>query len=245
MGSSDLQWRRDPGAKGIEEGQFMPFQMLRNRKYLVVFSLMLAIGSVVPSARAQNPWGSARTRQQVIDFSQFKGQRLETNGPLDVGFGVVWTALQDGWVGDMSFGLRTNGFWNGGREGFAGLNAANSAMLFTFDDPVNRIMAFVNYAPLTGQGSIPTIEALDVRGRVIDSVTVDIRTPNGVNDGEFLSFEHETDDIFAFRYRARYGVLDDLTWSRTGHRGIIPGPSSLSALGVVFLGFGCRRRRAS
>lgn len=222
----------------------MPAFVLHNRKCVALLGLMLVLGSLAPSVLAQSSLASARTRERVIDFRQFKGQRLETNGPLDLGFGVDWSALQDGWIGDMSFGLRANGFWNDGREGFAGLNAATSAMLFTFDDPVNRIGAFVNYAPLTGQGPIPTIEALDELGRVIDSMSVDIRTPNGVNDGEFLGFVHETDDIFAFRYRARYGVLDDLTWSRTGHRGIIPAPSSLSTLGVVLLGFGRRRRRA-
>ena len=144
----------------------------------------------------------------------------------------------------MSFGLRANGYWNADRVGFAGLNAADSAMLFQFAQPIARVGALVNYAPLSGQGPIPTIEALDAMGHVFDSISADIRTPDGVNEGQFLGFEHEAADIFAFRYRARYGVLDDLAWARDGS-GIIPAPASLMGLGVVVLGCARRGRRSS
>lgn len=180
----------------------------------------------------------------VVDFNQFIGQRLETNGPIDLGSGVTWSAWSEAWVGDMAFGLRSNGYWNSGRMGFVGLNTHDSAMVFTFEEPVSAVGAFVNYAPLVGQGPIPTIEALDASGRIIDSLSLDIRTPNGVNDGGFLGFEHESNDIFTFRFRARYGVLDDLTWLRRDGRGIIPAPSALALLGGALLGCAplCRRR---
>ncbi len=202
-----------------------------------LFTLVAGLLSVlaVASAQAQPTPALRLESEQVVDFHQFIGQRIPTNGPINLEFGITWTASDEGWVGDMPFGLRTNGFWDEGRQGFAGLNASNSAMLFTFEEPVGRIGAFVNYAPLQGQGPLPTIEALDRAGRIIDAYTVDIRTPNGVNEGRFIGFEHETDDIYAFRYRARYGVLDDLTWSRIGG-GIIPAPSCLAALAVFAVG---------
>ena len=201
-----------------------------------------ATGFPCGSATAQ-PVPSVRPeRDFIIDFHQFIGQRVQTNGPVELARGVVWSAWRDGWVGDMPFGLRTNGIWDGGRQGFAALNAADSAMTFVFADPVRRIGAFVNYAPYLGQGPFPTIEALDRYGAVIDVLSTDIRTPNGVNEGRFLGFEHEMDDIYAFRYRARFGVLDDLTWTRSGG-GFIPMPSSLTMLGLAGLLVTRRRPR--
>lgn len=195
------------------------------------------------AALGQVPYHAASSnRPGAIDFSEFVGRSIQTNGPLDLGQGVIWSATSEGWVGDMPFGLRTNGYWDSGRVGFAGLNIENSSMLFDFDSPVSRVGAFVNYAPLTGQGPIPTIEAIDRFGNVIDSVTLDVRTPNAVNDGQYLGFDHERNDIFAFRYRARFGVLDDLEWSR---RGLIPAPSSLVVLAAGAFGFARRRRHDS
>lgn len=211
----------------------------KGRLFVLAAALLGAVGSVV---QAQPVPALRFESEQIIDFHQFIGQRLQTNGPIDLGSGITWSAWSEGWVGDMPFGLRTNGYWDGGRQGFAGLNAGESAMIFTFEEPVGRVGAFVNYAPLQGQGPLPTIEALDRTGRIIDSYTIDIRTPNGVNEGQFLGFEHEVDDIHAFRYRARYGVLDDLTWSRRG-RGIIPAPSSIAVVGLAAAGLGRRRKR--
>jgi len=214
----------------------------RPRHCLALCGLVCA-GAFASWARADVPTLTASQAEHVVDFSRFAGQRTETNGPVDLGFGVIWSATHDGWLGDMSFGLRANGYWDAGRVGFAGLNIENGAMLFQFAAPVGHVGALVNYAPYNGQGPLPTIEALDARGHVIDSMSVDVSTPNGVNEGRYLGFEHESADIFAFRYRARFGVLDDLRWARDG-RGIIPSPSSLVSLGVVFAGFGHRRRRS-
>lgn len=194
-------------------------------------------------ARGDVPTLSASRAEHIVDFTRFAGQRIETNGPVDLGFGVIWSATHDGWLGDMSFGLRANGYWDAGRLGFAGLNIENGSMLFQFAAPIGRVGAMVNYAPYGGQGPIPTIEALDALGHIIDSMSVDVSTPNGVNEGRFMGFEHESADIYAFRFRARFGVLDDLRWARDG-RGIIPAPSSLVSLGVVFLGCVGRRRRS-
>lgn len=205
---------------------------------------LLLAATCASQAGAEPTYTAASKQVHVVDFSNLAGQFVETNGPIDLGGGVIWSAWQDGWVGDMSFGLRANGYWDAGRVGFAGLNADNSAMVFQFESPIARVGALVNYAPLNGQGPVPTIEALDAWGRVFDSISLDVSTPNGVNEGQFLGFDHGVADIFAFRYRARYGVLDDLTWCRDGS-GFIPAPSSLVSLGVVFLGCARRRRRSS
>ncbi len=206
----------------------------------VLVSMALA-GAAGAPALAQPVPAVSFERGSIVDFRQFIGQRTQTNGPVQVGPGIVWSALREGWIGDMPFGLRTNGYWDEGREGFAALNSSDSAMLFTFAEPVGEVGAFVNYAPYLGQGPLPTIEALDRRGAVIESLTLDIQTPNGVNEGRFLGFERERNDIFAFRYRARFGVLDDLTWVR--REGFIPAPPALAALAWIGLAAIGRRPR--
>ena len=172
----------------------------------------------------------------VNDFSMFDGHLIQEDGPVDLGDGVVWTADYEGWIGDMAFGLRDNGVWNWDRVGFAGLNASDSFMVFTFDAPVNAVGGLVNYAPFQDFGPIPTLEALDADGNVIERFAMDVRTPGEVNAGQFIGIVRESADIYALRFIARFGVLDDFTYH-------VPVPSAaamLAVTGTIMLG---RRRR--
>jgi len=176
----------------------------------------------------------------VNDFSMFDGVLFESNGPFDLGDGVTWSAETDGWIGDMAFGLRDNGYWDWDRVGYVALNTSYSSMLFTFDDPVESVGGYVNYAPLEGFGPMPLIEAFDEDGHLLETYTMDVYTPGLRNNGQFMGFSRDEADIYSFRFTARYGVLDDLTYSGS----LVPGPSTMALLALAGLSwFGHRRQR--
>lgn len=171
----------------------------------------------------------------VYDFSDIEGFE-ETNNATNLGnHGITWTASNDGWIGDMAFGLRQNGHWDWDMEGYVGLNEADASMTFTFDAPVSAIGGFVNYAPLEGFGPIPTIEAYDAKGELLESFSMDVQTPGGVNEGQFMGFIRGANEIASLRFTARYGVLDMLTFNRM----TVPAPSAI----MVLIGAGLVMRR--
>lgn len=178
----------------------------------------------------------------VIDFTSFDDQLIKTNGPVAIGEGVTWTAASEGWIGDMAFGLRTNGYWDWDMVGYVALNTSQSYMTITFDHPVSAVGGFVNYAPLEGFGPKPTIEALDGSGQILERFTMDVQTPGERNAGQFMGFIRENADIHQFRYVARYGVLDDLRFSND----LIPTPGAgflLGLCGLALMGRRPSRRR--
>lgn len=179
-----------------------------------------------------------------IDFSQYIGRMEFTNGPVDLGQGVTWSATSEGVIGDMFFGLRTNGMWNTQRAGFAALDIEQSAMLFTFDRPYQWVSAFVNYAPFSQDDPIPTLIVFDEHAQVIGSISMDVRTPNGVNDGATLALEMAAPRIYSVRYSARFGVLDDFMFGEFERPGFIPAPGAWTLLAAPFLFAGRARRRS-
>lgn len=148
----------------------------------------------------------------VIDFSRFMGDVFFTNGPVDLGQGVTWTASHEGMLGDMAFGLRANGYWDAGQQGYAALDAPDASMLFVFDRDYYWVTAFANYAPFREGDPIPTLIAYDADWNVIDIDAQVVRTPNGVNEGGTLMVEAEFPQIRAVRFSARYGVIDDFVF---------------------------------
>ncbi|MBL1218029.1 MAG: hypothetical protein D8M59_11105 [Planctomycetes bacterium] len=176
---------------------------------------------------------------RTVDFSSFDNQLIETNGPLDIGEGVLWEAGLEGWIGDMAFGLRNNGYWDWDQVGYVALNTSQSHMLMTFEHPVSAAGGFVNYAPLEGFGPMPTIEAVGTSGEVLERFTMDVQTPGKRNAGQFMGFVREEADIYQLRYIARFGVLDDLRFSEE----LVPAPGAGALLG--FCGLTLMARRAT
>lgn len=164
----------------------------------------------------------------INNFSNYEDELYQTNGPMSVGDGVIWTAEHDGWIGDMAFGLRENGYWDWDRVGYTALNAAYSSMLFTFDKPIQFVGGLVNYAPHEYYKVDPKIEVLGIDGKVLESFSMDIKTPGEKNTGQFMGILRNQADIAAFRYIARYGVLDNLTYAES----VIPEPSTYTMLFV-------------
>lgn len=204
---------------------------------------MVAVACGASHLRADvvtTPWEMPES-STVYDFSDLEGFE-ESNGPVELVEGITWEASHDGWIGDMAFGLRLNGHWNWDMEGYVGLNETDAYMTFTFENPVSSVGGFVNYAPLEGFGPIPTIEAFDSKGELLESFSMDVQTPDGVNEGQFMGFIRQANEIASLRFTARYGVLDTLTFDRM----TIPAPSALMLMlgGGLFLR-GRRGRQAA
>jgi hypothetical protein len=108
----------------------------------------------------------------VVDFSQFDGPSLLTAGPVQVGGlvaeDIVYSANQSSsLIGNGTYALATNGFWNSGRNGYTGVNndtdvpPGPNAITFTFNSgPVNSVGGFMNYAP--GLQGVALIEAVGI-----------------------------------------------------------------------------------
>ncbi|MFG0331352.1 MAG: hypothetical protein ACF8PN_15805 [Phycisphaerales bacterium] len=174
-------------------------------------------------------------RRKTIDFREFIGAIEFTNGPIEIGAGVHWSASAAGAVGDLAVGLRDNGVWDRERKAFAAVNAPDAWMEIHFDEPVSGVIAFVNYAPLAGS-ALPAVEAISADGRVLERFSTTISTPGGVNEGQYLGFNRATADIVLLRYSARYGVLDNLSYTR--------GPEPTPAAALMLIGMVVVVRRA-
>ena len=139
---------------------------------------------------------------------------LYTNGPVSEN-GFTWTSTATnsvyGWTG--GYGLNNNGSWDNFVH--VGLNSSTGSMTFAFDDPVSEVLAFINYAPLTG---IPSIAIYDALGDLIESTTLNISTPNGLNAGETWGFKQAAATIKYFELSNAFIVATDLMvlWGLAG-----------------------------
>jgi hypothetical protein len=212
---------------------------------VMVTSLAISIGRAEANLITLAPVGAT-----VVDFSQFGGAFVLTAGPVQVGDlvgeDVIYTANQNSSViGNSTYGLDTNGFWNSGRNGYTGVNnqveaAEPNAITFTFDaGPIMAVGGFMNYAP--GIQGVVLIEALGSSGVVLESYVLNsdapIITPDPANAaknaGAFRGIARPTNDIQAFRYSGAAAVLDDLTFVR------VPEPSTLLLVVLSVAGIGC------
>ncbi|MBX9625221.1 MAG: PEP-CTERM sorting domain-containing protein [Gemmataceae bacterium] len=189
----------------------------------------------------------------VIDFSQFSGPFVRTNGPLDLGAGVTFTSTSPNLavVGDGAGTNQQYGFsngqgvtWDAGRVGFVGLNFGSGDLLFRFDTPVRVAGGLVNWD--THFGPV-VLSALAADGSVLESydlrAVAPITRPGGLNYGEFRGIARADADIAALRLSNGYAVLDDLTFSAAPVA--VPEPATFILMatgvgGVVLI----RRRRA-
>jgi len=168
--------------------------------------------------------GNIPEPSQTVDFSQFGGPFVSTQGPVQVGDlvgeDIEWSSTDAASViGNGVYGLGNNGLWNSGRNGYVGINDGfdTEVMRFDFNDgAVCAVGGFVNYAP--GVFDPFVIRALDNGDVVLETFEISndapISTPDAVNDGAFRGIVRASNDIAAIELTGEFDVLDDLKFSR-------------------------------
>ena len=135
-------------------------------------------------------------------------------GPISEN-GFTWTSTySDSIYGDKGgYGLNANGEWD--NLVYVGLNNATGSMRFTFDSTVSQVLAFINYAPGTGT---PSIAIYDQSNNLIESKTLNISTPGGVDEGQKIGFKQASAIIKYFELSNAYIVATDLMvlWGLSG-----------------------------
>lgn len=201
-------------------------------KTISVCTLTLMV-LIAPSSVSHAALITASPGGTVVDFSQFGpgftsgGAATEVGGL--VGESVTWSSTHSrALIGSASYGIRENGVWDSGRNGFVGLDTALDSgfyMRFDFNDgPVSVVGGFVNYC-ISGDGHSTCaprqeyiIDVLGVGDVVLESYTITtdapISTPGVLNGGAFRGISRPTNDIIAFRTFNAINVLDDLEFAR-------------------------------
>lgn len=203
------------------------------RSGLLLFSIGLAHATLITQS------SDIPSPPTVIDFSDYAGPSVPTDGPAQVGnlvgVDVTFTSNNpDGsFLGSGPFGLGDNGSWDSsvtlaGIDFDATLNDLYT-MTFTFNSgPVSAVGGFMNYAvapPLIFGDVI--IAALAADSSVLEQWDITqlapISTPNGLNDGAFRGIVRPTADIFGFSVSNSAAVLTNLTFSSAE----VPAPSGV------------------
>jgi hypothetical protein len=191
------------------------------------------------------------TNPTIIDFSQFTSYSSNPfNGPVQVGglvgrdvtiSGNPYDGTKGAWLYNSSWGLGSNGYWDSGRNGYAGYAWGPGYIEFSFNDSsISAVGAFMNDYP--GGTSDLIISAYGTSG-LLESYNITnlapIITPSGTNAGDFRGIQRASDDIIAFRVYGYVPVVDDLTFSSA-----VPLPPTVLLLGSGLLGLvGWRRLR--
>jgi hypothetical protein len=217
-----------------------------------IFAVALCLGAMHPAYATLITSAAPIASPTVITFAPFggAGNRVNGVGPTqigtEVGEDIVFTSGSvNSFVGDtIGYGLEGNGSWNMAFGPFTGSNS-NTMMTYTFNDgPINAVGGFMNYS--TGRSGAVLIEALGLGMVVLESFDLitdaPISTPGATNAGAFRGISRMSNDIVAFRYTGRFGVLDDLTFSRAD---AIPEPTTLALFGLSLAGLGFTRRKST
>ena len=216
----------------------------------VVLALLAASANVSAALIVAAPTGSS-----VVDFSQFNSEWSfgVGAGPVAVGGlvgeSITWqSSFSSSVVGNGYYGLAGNGSWTPLRDGYVGLNSGdpNDYMDFVFDNgPVASVAGFINYSTLFEPAFV---EIFGDVGQLLESIDLtavaEISTPGESVAGGFRGFSRASNDIYTFRVRGAYAVLDALSFLRSSASVATPGELSLFAMGLFGLVFFHRRQAA-
>jgi hypothetical protein len=157
----------------------------------------------------------------LIDYANGSSNRLFTFGPVSIRGGITFTSnainpqspsgsvLGQGYydLGVDAYDPNGNG-WFDGNAVYAGLDAGQGYMTFSFAAPVQSFGAFLNYAP--GYGDNPTISTYDINNNLLSSfdlsVLAPISSPVQQNHFEFRGISENAASIASFRLGGSYIV---------------------------------------
>lgn len=171
-----------------------------------------------------------------IDFSQFANctstfmAGCSGTTSIDVGGLIGETVLflsPQGGLYNAIFGVGDNGWWDSGRNGFAGMSSGGGGSIsFTFSTGVSDVGAFLNYyGDPFWNDVIPMLSIYDQADNLLEMVLVadiaPISTPGQSNAGAFRGFSRAANDIYRIEMRNNLWVVDDLTFARTSNPGTL------------------------
>ena len=170
-------------------------------------------------------------------------------GPRTVAPGITWTAATGassvfGFTGGYAFD--SNGQWSG--LSMIGTNDGTGiiAMTLTFNDAVQGVGAFLNWARRVNGDPIvvpPVIAVYDAANAPLESYTLTFSTGGGANSGEFHGFQRGSSDIKSITFSGSFIGAADLQVLSTAP---VPEPETYALMlgGLAALGAVVRRRKA-
>ncbi|WP_052493991.1 PEP-CTERM sorting domain-containing protein [Nitrosospira sp. NpAV] len=171
--------------------------------------------------------------RQIIDFENFDG--FITTGPEMVASGVSFTGTPGSVLGAFIADLGSNGLWGAGNH-FAGTDITGT-LNFTFVNGLTHAAgAFLN----SYNGSPILISVLGDNQQIIESHTVSIDTPDGLNSGNFFGITRTSADIRSISFSGQGLVADDVAFAA-----LVPEPEAYAMLltGLALVGWMARRPR--
>ena len=146
-------------------------------------AILLASSCLSHAAVVNTIDAGAAVSSAISPLGQYSNAPVSENG-------FTWTSTYVNSVYGWStspYILGANGQWDGKAFNYAGLNYGydpndhNQHMKFTFDTPVSSVLAFLNYAPGSGN---PYMAIFDSNDNLIDQHFLSISTPNAKNGGQ-------------------------------------------------------------
>jgi len=143
------------------------------------------------------------------------------SGPVAIGGGIGENVTVEGVPGGNlyinytgSWGLNTNGNWNG--MALIGENTNPGSLIFAFDNPVSSVGSFMNHA--TGYSTDMVVNVYDASMTLLETHNITseapISTPGGLNAGAFRGVERLSSDIYYFEVVGAWPVVSTLKFTR-------------------------------